>query len=63
MVWGAITANGVGAIFLLEGSVNAAVYKIIITNGVIPTVELSSECSKNVVFQDESCINQLCFLC
>ena len=29
-------------------------YKNIITNGVIPTVELASECSKNVVFQDDS---------
>ena len=49
MVWGAITANGVGAILLLEASVNAASYKDIITNGVIPNVELASECSEDVV--------------
>ena len=54
MVWGAITANGVGAILLLEGSANAAAHKTINTIGVIPTVELASECSEDVVFQDDS---------
>lgn len=54
MVWGAITSEGVGVIKMLEGSVNATVYKNIINEGVIPTMESFSEYSDNIVFQDDS---------
>lgn len=54
MIWGAITANGVGGILMLEESVNAAAYKNIINKGVVPTIEFLSQYSEDVIFQDDS---------
>lgn len=54
MVWGAITKTGVGEIVLLESTVNSTVYKDIIREGVLPTMEQLSDSVENPIFQDDS---------
>lgn len=54
MVWGAMTAFGVGEIILLEGSVNAEKYMEIINNGVVSTIDQLSQYKQSIMFQDDS---------
>lgn len=54
MVWGIITAGGVGTLLIVDGSINAVKYKEVIENGVVPTIEEVSQYYTGVVFQDDS---------
>lgn len=54
MVWGCMTNWGLGRILLLDGSVNAAKYKEIIADGVVPTIEELCCYIPNPIFQDDS---------
>lgn len=54
MVWGCITAIGVGSLIMLEGTVNAMQYKKIILDGVVPSMEMMTAKTPKPIFQDDS---------
>jgi len=51
--WGGRTSDGVGVFKILEGFLNATAYKEIITDDLLPIVEVLSEYTSNVIFQDD----------
>ena len=54
MVWGCMTSYGLGSLVFIDGSVNAIIYKNIIKNHILPTVEELTEHTDRPIFQDDS---------
>lgn len=54
MVWGCITAYGVGPIKIIDGIMNGEKYGEIIRNDVLPTFEDMTQYTENPIFQDDS---------
>lgn len=54
MIWGCITAYGMGHIKVIKGIMNGEKYKEIIQNYVLPTIEELTQFTEDPIFQDDS---------